>query len=109
MLNDISKYFTDEEKVKDLATKLLEKIHPNGGSGFISDRRASFSSPKWSAMALDVLNEWCLMSEEVFGDELFWVLEKVLPHAAQAFKRELVPNLESEEGAYIRLYRKSCV
>ena len=100
MLIEISKYFTDEEKVMDLAAELLENTLPMGGLGFIKSRHAAFSTPNWNAMALEVLNEWCLRSEAVFGDELFEVLVKVHPYAAHAFESKLLPNLGSAEGMY---------
>ena len=91
LFNKISRHFNDETAVQNFAADLLYGKCTGGGYGFIQQKRAAFGQPNWSLMALDILNYWSTNSPQgAFADDLFQVLEEVLPVAKVDFEDRLL-------------------
>ena len=99
VLREIAQHFTVFNDVQSLAVYLLEDIDL-GGLAFITSLSSPGTHLAPSKMALSVFQKWCRCKpSDAFGGRLLEVLEKknVHPYAAQHFKPELLPDVQSSK------------
>ena len=92
-MNDISKEFTDMNRVNALAAFLLEGVG-QGGTSFVESKMLPGQRIDVQKLTRDVLFEWKRKSSTATLDKLYHVLNHmfVLPSAALKFKQQLLES-----------------